>query len=621
MFMAADKERMWDALSRILTGYVSCIDRQRRVLFLNRTLSRDLSEVLGQPMESFVAPPHRDAVIACAEQAFVTGQEQRLEYTVVLGDDSRRYIATRVLPFAGADGQPLALMLTEDFTDRQRLERALEQSVEFRRRVVEHLPDFVSLIDGDRRLVWTNRLAPGLTADDVIGAKIDKFISPETRAAAESVIAAAFANGESGQFEVEGYSDGQGSAWYLTRVAPVFSGGKIEHVLLLVADVTERKRAELSLREAEERLHQAQRMESIGQLAGGIAHDFNNLLQIIAGNLYCALEGVAAGRTAKEELEQALRATTRASELTSHLLAIGRRQRMDAKPVDLGLLVASSLRMLRRAIPENVELSYVEPAQSVFAKVDSAQFEQVLINLCVNARDAMASGGRLTVRLEPHDGARVILTVEDDGAGIPPESLPRIFEPFFSTKGAGSGLGLAVAAGIVGAHGGTITVESDGRSGTRVKVTLPRVEPAAPVPSPVQTAVKSDTKGVILLAEVDPLVREQLVRMLESEGHTVYQAENGARAVAIFEERPGAIDLLLLDAIMPVLDGWKTFQRISEIRPGIRVIFATGYAAEVLPEDLATTGARLLSKPFTPAALLAEVRLALATATKQAASA
>jgi PAS domain S-box-containing protein len=600
---------LFGALAQAAFGFVSCIDRQRRVLFLNRTLSRELSAVIGKPMEDFVAEPHRQAVIDCVEAAFDSGAGRELEYTVVLGDRTQRDQHTRIVPFRGPQGEALAMMITDDITDRRSLIAELERGVEFRRRVIEHLPDYVVMIDREHRFVWTNRVAPGLTSGDVLGKRLEDF--GDTGPTGHAVIDAAFESGTVGQYESEGYGDGTSSAWYLVRVVPIVLGGKIEHVLCITSDITERKHAELALRRTQGQLHQAQRLESLGQLAGGVAHDFNNLLQIIQSNLYFVQHSLSKGQSATDEIEQAQRATERAAELTSHLLAIGRRKHVDSRRVELGTLVAQSVRMLRRAIPENIGVHYEAPAQQQFVELDAPQFEQVLINLCVNARDAMPDGGSLSIGIEPEGDSHVVLYVTDTGAGIAPENLPRVFEPFFTTKGAGSGLGLAVAAGIVGAHGGVITAESDGRTGTTMKIRLPRVasEAAQPAVPPLRAVSGS---GLILVAEDEELVRSQLVRILESAGYRVIQAHNGVAAVDAFRARRGEVDLVILDVVMPELDGWQAFLRIAELEPRVKVLFTTGYAASVLPEDFAARGARFLSKPYKPQVLLASIHELLA---------
>jgi len=263
--------------------------------------------------------------------------------------------------------------------------------------------------------------------------------------------------------------------------------------------------------------------------------------------------------------------------------------------------------MLRRAIPENVVLQYEPPAIRYFVALDAPQFEQVLINLCVNARDAMPDGGTLSVGIEPDGPAHVLVSVSDTGTGIAPESLSRVFEPFFTTKGAGSGLGLAVAAGIVAAHGGTMVAESDGRKGTTMKVRLPCVEPASDPPGQDPDSA-SRGSGVILVAEDEDLVRAQVDRILRRAGYTVLQANNGMRAVELFRQHRDRIDLVILDVVMPELDGWRAYLLMEQLVPSVKVLFTTGYAASVLPQDFAARGARLLSKPYKPQRLLAQVR-------------
>jgi two-component system cell cycle sensor histidine kinase/response regulator CckA len=495
---------------------------------------------------------------------------------------------------------------TDNVTEGRRLIEEFRRNAEFSRRVIEHLPDFVALIDREHRFVWLNRVAPGLKLEEVLGRRHDEFISSDNVGQASAAIDAAFDSAQIGHYEVEAYGDGDSTKWYLVRVVPFALEDKVEHVLLLSSDVTQRRRAERALRETEEQLQQAQRQESLGQLAGGIAHDFNNLLQVIEGNIAFAQRRLPNGE-ACEELKQALRATERAAELTSRLLAIGRRQRVDSKPTELGSLVAQSVRMLRRAIPENVLLRYEASAEPTFVELDAPQFEQVLINLCVNARDAMPSGGTLTIRIDPDGPKHVVVRVSDTGPGIAPENLVRVFEPFFTTKGTGSGLGLAVAAGIVAAHGGVILAESDGRNGTTMKVRLPRSEAGAQQIAPAAEPAGPGT-GVILVAEDEALVRAQVVQILEEAGYTVLQAENGARAVALFRAQQGKVDLAVLDVVMPELDGWQAFLQLEKLKPGIKVLFTTGYAASVLPDDFAARGARLLSKPYKLQNLLGQVR-------------
>jgi PAS domain S-box-containing protein len=598
---------MFRALTANFDGYVNCIDRERRILFLNRTLTRDLSSILGRRIDEFITEQHRDAAIACAERAFQTREPQQIEYTVSLADSQPRHLLTRFVPFAGPGGEALALQFTTDISERRRLAEELEQSMEFRRRVVENLPEFVALMDREHRFVWINRVPPHIQMADVIGHQLDDLPRLAGLEAAHAAIETVFEKGVIEYYEIEARHP-EGSRWYGVRVVPIRTERGIENVLLITADLTERKRAEQALREKDEQLHRAQRLESMGQLAGGIAHDFNNLLQVIHGNLSFAKEGLRYGENPSDDLEQAVIATERAGELTQHLLAIGRRSRLAPKPVVLGSLIEQSMRMLRRAIPETIKLVFEPPAAAHVVKLDPPQFEQVLINLCVNARDAMPLGGSIEVRVELEGSSHVVMTVTDTGTGIAPEHLSRIFEPFFTTKGAGSGLGLAVAAGIIAAHGGEMAAESDGERGTTMKVRLPLVREAPEAPTLVLDGAQAGGSGVILVAEDEDQVRTQVQRILERAGYTILTAPNGEKAVDIFRQHHARVDLVLLDVVMPELDGWQAYLQMQALAPGVKVLFTTGYAASVLPADFASHGARLISKPYKRERLLAEVR-------------
>jgi two-component system, cell cycle sensor histidine kinase and response regulator CckA len=587
---------------------IACVDRERRLLFANQSGTRELAEVLGKPIEVIIEEAHRGAVVAGIERAFSSGERQVISYRAVARDGNPQQLTAHVAPLRDASGRHVALLINNDDTERWQLQTELQRSEEFRRRVIEHLPDYVSLLDREHRFIWVNRVAPSLDAADVIGTRIEKYISPESVGPTSRAIEQAFQTGKAGQCETEGYQDAESTRWVLNRTVPVEVDGKIDAVLLITSDLSELKRAEQALREKDKQLHHAQHLESIGQLAGGIAHDFNNLLQVIDGNLYFIREGLAAGDDVSEELDQALRATRGAAELTSRLLAVGRRKRLTTTRVDLGALISANMRMLRAAIPENVNIVYQPPPEPYFVGVDAPEFEQVLVNLCVNARDAMPKGGTLRVWVEPKGNGQIALGVSDDGIGIPPKDLNRVFEPFFSTKEKGSGLGLAVAAGIIAAHGGTITAASDGVHGTTMTVSLPRTADVEATPAaPLRGEAVAGGRETVLVAEDEPHVRAQVVRILSGAGYKVIEAENGLRAIELFRAAPDEIDALVLDAIMPLCDGWRAYVEIERLRPGIKVLFTTGYAATVLPSDFSERGAQLLSKPFKPGQLLAKL--------------
>jgi CheY-like chemotaxis protein len=326
---------------------------------------------------------------------------------------------------------------------------------------------------------------------------------------------------------------------------------------------------------------------------------------VIDSSISFARDAATRGVSALEDLDQALTAVERAAELTSHLLAVGRRKRVNPTRVDLAQLVESNIPMLRRAVPESVAFQFEAPRARCMVQLDPPQFERVLLNLCLNARDAMPEGGTLRVSIEPDAEDAVVLSVSDEGAGIVEADLARIFDPFFSTKDTGTGMGLAVAAGIVSAHGGTIIAESERGRGTTMKVRLPRASDDEPPRR--ATPVPPAGAGLVLIAEDEPLVRAQIVRMLESGGYSVLQAENGAQALELYREHQSEVSAVVLDVLMPVLDGWQTFVELERIDPEVRVLLSTGYGGEALPADFAKRGVRKLSKPYKASALLNEI--------------
>jgi PAS domain S-box-containing protein len=389
-------------------------------------------------------------------------------------------------------------------------------------------------------------------------------------------------------------------------------------VYAVARDVTDHRNTEAHLRHA-------QKMEAVGQLAGGIAHDFNNLMQAVLANVEVAQAKGAVPAALKEHLSEIAEAGRRAAELTKQLLVFSRRQPLHRAPIAVNELLQSLLRMLQRLLPENIaiELRTSDALPSVNA--DRTQVEQVILNLCVNARDAMVDGGKLTletddVEISPQDcemhpwakpGRFVRLTVTDTGEGMTPEVRERVFDPFFTTKGAhrGTGLGLATVYGIVRQHGGLLHVYSEVGQGSTFKVYLPADERpssagADAVPSAVARASGHET---ILIAEDEALVRKPVVQMLEGSGYRVLAATNGREAVELLQQHLAAVDLVVLDVVMPELGGPDAWERMRQLRPDLRVIFTTGYADDRYREKL-PEGGEVLDKPFSTEDLLKCVR-------------
>jgi PAS domain S-box-containing protein len=389
-------------------------------------------------------------------------------------------------------------------------------------------------------------------------------------------------------------------------------------LLGLTEDMTERRRLEA-------RLVQSQRMESMGRLAGGIAHDFNNLLGVILGYASLVLGGIPREDPAAARVLQIQRAGERAAALTRQLLAFSSRQVLLPELIDLGVLVHDAEKMLGRLIGEDVELVVRVPPGLAFVRADPSQLEQVLMNLVVNARDAMPEGGRLLLELSELDvasalpldrdvlpaGRYVVLMVRDTGTGISEAVRPHLFEPFFTTKerGKGTGLGLATVHGIVEQSGGRISVESAVGAGTTFRIYLPRLD-EVPAGRPLAAgAAPPRGSETVLVVEDDESLRELTREVLSEAGYRVLCAENGAQALEMAAAHPETIHLLLTDVVMPGLSGPKTAERLVALRPGVRVLFASGYTAgELGPYGVLDPSVAFVQKPVSPGILVARVR-------------
>jgi PAS domain S-box-containing protein len=400
--------------------------------------------------------------------------------------------------------------------------------------------------------------------------------------------------------------------------------GAVRHLEGFITDITDRTNAEEALRESEAQLRQAQKMEAIGRLAGGIAHDFNNLLTAILGYSDLLLARLGPGHPLSAEAEEIRRAGERGASLVRQLLAFSRKQVLAPHVLELGRVVVGMERMLRRLIGEDIALDILT-TDTGRVKADPVQIEQVIINLAINARDAMRLGGRLTietrdVELEQGDargrvdltpGRYVLLRITDSGTGMDAETRSHLFEPFFTTKdvGKGTGLGLSTVYGIVRQSGGHIEMDSELGRGTMVQVYLPavaeRVEPAA---RPADSFEARPGVETVLVVEDEETLRRFVRAGLEHHGYTVLEAANGEEAVALCERHPGRIDLVISDVVMPQLGGVATVQRLALLRPDARVLLLSGYTDAAARHGVADLQTPFLRKPFTLDALLYKIR-------------
>ncbi len=411
---------------------------------------------------------------------------------------------------------------------------------------------------------------------------------------------------------------------------PTADAAGVLGTLVMMRDVTERRRAAERQEELQRQLLHAQKLEAVGQFAGGVAHDFNNLLHALSGNLELARAALEEGTAATPYLDEIGAASTRAASLVQQLLAYTRRQVSAPRTVDLAVVVSGIESLLRRLLPEDIAIEIDAPAGLGPVRVDPGQFEQVLVNLAVNARDAMPGGGQLRIALARRDldelaaamvadlaeGPHLELTVSDTGCGMTPEVLAHVFEPFFTTKreGKGSGLGLATVYGIVKQAEGHVGVESRPGEGTTIRILLRCAAGPVEAPARAPAAGGEAPRGTERLLVVDDhsQVRGVTVRILRSLGYEVLEAEDGRQALALAEATAEPIDLLITDVVMPNIGGRELADLLRARQPGLPVLFTSGYAEDAIAHrGVVGDGVHLIAKPFAPRELAQRVRLLL----------
>ncbi len=426
----------------------------------------------------------------------------------------------------------------------------------------------------------------------------------------------------------------------LTVGRPVIRpAGEIEEYIGTTMDITERKQAEEALRKAQDELRQSQKMEAIGRLAGGVAHDFNNLLGIIIGYSELLKNTLRSNGPQLEQVEQISKAAEQAASLTRNLLTFSRRQMPRHQVLELQLLLRGLEKMMRSVVGEDIELILKTDAAPSFVRSDPGQIEQAILNLVINARDAMPTGGKLTlsisnvfldeefVRQHPKIkmGAYVRLSVSDTGCGMDAETQARIFEPFFTTKepGKGTGLGLATVYGTLEQAGGMIAVESEPGFGTSFHTYMPQIEEATALPAPPSEDAGSVAGSeTILLVEDQDAIRSLLTHILETKGYTVFPARDGREALLLSEKYMAEIDLMITDMVMPQMSGRELARELSAIRPSMKILYISGYADRSLEQmNEVSSEFAYLEKPFSPDALMREVRAVLDTTGIQSRSA
>jgi PAS domain S-box-containing protein len=576
------------------------------------------SEAVGRAVPDLIlSGRHRDGYVAGIESFLKTGTspvlDRRLQLDCLRRDGTEFPVELMVTAVRQRDSWSFHAFAA-DISDRKRAEEALRRSEEHFRSLIENALDIISELDADGTVRYESPAVErvlGYGPAELLGRSLLDLVHPDDLAVFREFLAKAAARPGLVASAEARLRHRDGSWRFFEAVGRAESSGTL--VIVNSRDVTDRHHLERQLR-------QSQKLEAVGRLAGGVAHDFNNLITAISGYAELGLRRIDAADPLARNLGEIRKAADRAASLTRQLLAFGRKQVLKPRVLDLAGTVEQVEDLLRRLVGEGVTLEIAVEERSARVRADPVQLEQVLLNLVINARDAMPAGGRVTLRIrgtevggpgsdELPPGPYVVLEVSDTGQGIGPESLPHIFEPFFTTKevGAGTGLGLSTVYGIVKQSGGNVTVDSEPGRGAVFRVYLPRVDE----PPPAAAAEAGSVLGragseTVLLVEDEAAIREMLREILTEEGYKVLSAASPEEALRAAREAPGTIHVLVSDVVMPVMSGPELAARITEVRPGLKVLYMSGYTSPAVSDLVAARA--FLQKPFPPAALTAKVR-------------
>jgi PAS domain S-box-containing protein len=611
---AQDVGRIGVFVADLATGRISWSAQLARMFGIS-------DEAFESDGEYFWSRVHLDDVTEARAEvsaAVGRGEEFSVVYRARLGGGATIWVHAHGSVELDDDGRPERVIgAAQDITEQKRIEQELRETAAELLEAQEfgRVGSWAWYPNENRtkRSLETIRilgLRPG-RADSEIPALFNEVLHPDDATDVIRKEQEAFDSGQRYEDEYRIIRDGE-TRWVRSQGdVELDDQGRPYRLVGVIMDVTDRRRAEEERRELEERLRQSQKLDALGQLAGGVAHDFNNLLMVIAGTSQLALSK-SDDPGVRDDLLEVVHAAERAAELTKQLLVFSRSQPVVARHVDLNEVVTDARRLLQRLIESTVEIHEELSDDPLPVLADKSQLEQVLLNLALNARDAMPAGGSLTIRTSLASG-RGLISVEDTGTGIPDGVLERIFEPFFTTKesGRGTGLGLATVYGIVDAAGGEVSVSSRLGAGTVFTVSLPLGEQSDDHVDDEGPAREGPQGDRILLVDDDDHVRATTARMLLSAGcGAVLEARDGGEALELVES--GAdFDVLVTDLIMPRMDGVELALRLRASRPELRVLYVSGYAADVLGDEASAPNSAYLPKPFSVSSL----RLSLASLT------
>ena len=604
------------------------VDTEGRWTFLNRSATLRIygyepEEMLGRRFTDFESAEVAERDLAVFNRHKAGEPVHEYETTHLRKDGTPVLLSFNAILLRDETGTVIGTTGTaSDITERKRAEEALRQSEAKYRSLVETTDTGFVIVDGEGRVIDANaeyvRLTGYDTLEEIRGRSVIEWTAAHDLERNAAEVRKCAEQGYVRHLQID-YVDRQEQTTPIEINAKVITTEQGPRIIALCRDITDRQRLE-------DQLRQAQKMEAVGQLAGGVAHDFNNMLTVITGYSSLLLAGQNSDAPSRELLEGIRKAADRAASLTKQLLAFSRKQMLAPVVLDLNAVVTNTYNMLRRLIGEDIDLHMELHPQLPTVRADPGQIVQVLMNLAVNSRDAMPNGGKLTLstrdmeldayyfrtQADVKPGRYVQLTAADTGLGMDADTLEHLFEPFFTTKevGKGTGLGLATAYGIVKQSGGHIDVESQLGQGTSFHIYLPsfgeRVQEPPTIPSPSQEQRGTET---ILVVEDDDSVRSLVRRVLERNGYQVLEARHGKEGLALCRNYAAPIQLILSDVIMPEMSGREFFEQVAPLRPGIKLLYMSGYTDDALiRQGVQCDSTRLLSKPFTPASLTGKVR-------------
>lgn len=613
------EERHRNLLENFIDGVILTVDG--KIAFVNPVMCAltgySSEELQGRPSTELLSPEERDRARERMAALLAGSGEHPVVYHLLKkqGGLVPVEVGSRLIHYGG---KPALLSVVHDITDRDRAEQELRTSEERYRQLFENANDLIYTHDMEGNITSFNKAGEritGYTREEALRMNIRELIAPQDLDTAREMMSRMADETPSVPFELSILS--KENRRTILEISPrwIYQEGKRVGIQGIGRDVTERT-------QLEEQLRQAQKMEAIGQLAGGVAHDFNNLLTLIEGYCELSMSHVEPGTPLRKYIEAIHQAGARATSLTRQLLAFSRKQILQPRVLDLNLLVTDIEKMLCRLIGEDIELVTTLDSNLGRVKVDPGQIDQVIMNLAVNARDAMPAGGKLilkTTNVELEEpctrppntvppGSYVVLTVQDTGHGMDSETQAHMFEPFFTTKeqGKGTGLGLSTVYGIVRQSGGSILVSSVPDQGTTFEIFLPKV--TAPVETearpPKNNGKRIKGNQTIMVVEDEYSIRKLAREFLEVQGFKVLEAACGDEALEISEKHGGPLHLVMTDVVMPGMSGPEMINRLSPSHPEMRVLYISGYAdSRVVDRGLLNPGAEFLQKPFSFASL------------------